>query len=212
MLDLIIGRRELGKTTLAVSLCRHFSTRVIFDPRHMIKTSPIILYETSQVRGVLYELLNEQAEIIVRPNFDVDETFDAMCGEIYRWLKDNPGEPFCLLIDEVRFLEAPEQNSFFDHIVRCVPRSDVTVVLTCHRLVDLATDLRAISDYWLIFRLTLAADMDRVRERCGEEVAVAVENLNPFEYVIWDDSKGVWKIRTDKETWKVDLDKIPVTA
>jgi hypothetical protein len=206
MLDLVIGRRELGKTTLAVSLCRYFSTRVIFDPRHMIHTTDDILSD-GQIEGTLYSMLDDRAEIIVRPHFDKEATFAAMCEEIYHWLKDNPGEPFCLLIDEARFVKTPEENPHFDYIVRCTPRDVTTVIMTCHGIVDISPDLRRVADYWILFRLTMEADLDRVRERCGEDVAEAVQHLNPFEYVLWDDAKAVWKKHSEKEQWYINLEQ-----
>ena len=206
MLDLIIGRRELGKTTLAVSLCRHFDTRVIFDPRHMINVTSDVLTSAASVDGVLYEMLNDRAEIVNRPDFDVEGTFAAMCSEIYSWLRDNPDENFCLLIDEARFVPNPEENPHFDYIVRCTPRSNVTVVLTCHGIVDVSPDLRRVADYWLLFRLTMEADIDRVRERCGDAVAEEVQHLEPFEYVAWNDANASWRKHSDKTRWYVPLE------
>jgi hypothetical protein len=205
MLDLIIGRRELGKTTLAVSLSRHFSTRVIFDPRHMIHTTSDILTD-GEIEGVLYGMLDERAEIIVRPHFDKEQTFAAMCAEIYSWLKDNPGEPFCLLVDEARFVRTPEENPHFDYIVRCTPRIDTTVIMTCHGIVDISPDLRRVADYWILFRLTMEADLDRVRERCGNMVAEEVQKLEPFEYIVWNDATSAWRKHLDKERWYTPLE------
>lgn len=206
MLDLIIGRRELGKTTLAVSLCRHFSTRVIFDPRHMIHTTSDILTD-GQIEGVLYDMLDERAEIIVRPHFDKEQTFAAMCSEIYSWLKDNPGEPFCLLVDEARFVKTPEDNPHFDYIVRCTPRINTSVIMTCHGIVDISPDLRRVADYWILFRLTMETDLDRVRERCGNEVAEEVQKLDSYQYVVWNDATASWRKYADKTAWYVPLEE-----
>ena len=206
MLDLIVGRRELGKTTLAVSLSRHFATRVIFDPRHMIDTTADVLGD-GQITGVLYEMLDTRSEIIVRPSFEKEEVFNQMCVEIYAWLRDNPGEPFCFLLDEARFVKEPEKNPYFDYIVRCTPRVDVTVIMTCHGIVDISPDLRRVADYWILFRLTMEADLDRVRERCGEQVAEEVQKLEPFEYVVWNDARGVWAKYADKTAWFVPLER-----
>lgn len=205
MLDLIIGRRELGKTTLAVHLSRHFSTRVIFDPRHMIHTTSDILVE-GQISGVLYEMLDDRAEIIVRPRFNVQEAFEEMCLEIFNWIEDNPDEQLFLLLDEVRFLKNPEENLHFSYIVRCTKREKVTVALTCHGVTDITTDLRRIADFWILFKLTLEADLDRVRERCGEEVAIAVQGLNPYEYIVWNDSIASWKKHSERSKWYVSLE------
>jgi len=207
MLDLLIGKRELGKTTLGVSLSRSFTTRVIFDPRHMINVTSDVLTSAAQIEGgVLYDLLNDRQEIVVRPDFDVENTFAAMCAEIYAWLRDNPGESFCLMVDEARFVPNPEQNAHFDYIVRCTPRTDVTVILTCHGIVDVSPDLRRVADYWILFRLTMEADLDRVRERCGNDVADAVQQLAPYEYIVWNDANSSWRKHSDRTRWYVPLE------
>ena len=204
LLDLIIGKRELGKTTLAVSVSHHFTTRVIFDPRHMINTTSDILTDQN-VEALLYEMLNDRAEIIVRPHFDKEKVFAEMCKQIYLWIHDNPEEPFCLLIDEARFVSKPEENQHFDYIVRCTDRETVSVILTCHGVVDISPDLRRIADYWVLFRLTMEADLDRVRERCGDAVADAVQQLAPFEYIVWNDSISNYRKHSEKEKWYVKL-------
>lgn len=205
MLSLIIGRRELGKTTLAVNLARHCSTRVIFDPRHMINTSRCILVD-SQIRSDLYNVLNVEAEIIVRPKFDKEAAFEATCEEIYQWLEDNPGEPLCFLIDESRFVSEPEKNQHFDYIVRCLPSRQVSVILTCHGIIDVSTDLRRIADYLIFFKLTMESDLDRVRERCGDSVADEVQKLEPFQYIVWNDQKSTWAKKTEPRKWYVKLE------
>lgn len=204
MLDLMVGRRELGKTTLAVHVSRFFPTRVNFDPRHMIFTTPDILYD-DQVSEGLYELLNTRAEITIRPNFDKEKVFADTCEVIYLWLRDNPGEEFCLLIDECRFIRNPEKNPHFDYIVRCTPRSEVSVILTCHGIVDVSPDLRRIADFLVLFQLTMAADIETVREKCGDEVAEEVQKLEPYQYIVWNDSIHLWRKHTEKEKWYVPL-------
>ena len=207
MLDLVIGKRELGKTTFAVSLTREFPTRVIYDPRHMIHTTDDILTGTVPVQSALYEMLNDRAEIIVRPDYDMEGTFTAMCEGIDAWIRDNPGEAFCLLLDEARFIKAPEAIPQFDFIVRCTPRSNVTVILTCHGVVDVSPDLRRIADYWILFLLTMEADLDRVRERCGDTVADEVQKLNSYEYIVWNDANSTWRKHTERQRWYVPLER-----
>jgi hypothetical protein len=210
MLDLIIGKRELGKTTLALSIAGSFETRVIFDPRHMIETTSDILNERT-ISGNLYEMLEMRSEVIVRPYFDVETCFSLMCDEIYDWLQDNSGKRFCLVIDECRFVKEPEKNPKFDFIVRCTNRSRVTVIMTCHGIVDVSPDLRRVADYWIMFRLTMEADIDRVRERCGDDVAEAVQKLGPYQYIVWNDANATWKAHLDSTKWFVPM-KTPIIS
>jgi hypothetical protein len=206
MLDLFIGKRELGKTTLAVSVSQFYDTRVIFDPRHMINTTNDVLTE-GNIKGALYEMLNDRADVIIRPTFDKQRAFDEMCREIYDWIRDNPDERFCLIIDEVRFIEMPEANQYFDFIVRCTNRSMVAVLMTMHGVVDVSTDLRRVADYWVLFQITLDADLDRIRERCGDEIAEQVQKLKPYQYIVWNDSNGTSRTYTDSSKWFVPINR-----
>ena len=160
MLDLTIGRRELGKTTLAVHIARSFKRRVIWDPRHMINTSEVILNDVT-IDGI-YDALEKYDEIIVRPNFDVEETFERMCEEIQGWITENPDVTFCLLLDEIRFTPKPDDEKHFNWLVRCTARDTVSVVVTAHGVPDINTNLRRIADYWILFQLTLEADLQTV--------------------------------------------------
>jgi hypothetical protein len=205
MLILCIGRRELGKTTLAVSIARHYDTRIIFDPRHMINTTSDVLNEGG-ISGVLYSMLDTRSEIIVQPHFDKQAAFSAMCSEIYDWLQDNPGERVCILVDEIRFVLL--DDPFFDFLIRCTPRKDVAIILTAHGIVDVPTDLRRIADIWCIFQITLSNDLEKIEEKAGAEVAADVASLQPYEFVVWDDSVGRSRKNLDKASWFVPLDTL----
>jgi hypothetical protein len=206
MLIMCIGRRELGKTTFAVRLSRDFDKRVFFDPRNMIHTSDVILTD-NQITGVLYEMIDTQNEIVIQPSFEVEKSFYDTCEEIFAWLKDNPGKKFCFLFDESRFVKNPEQNRYFDSIVRCMPSADVAVIITAHGVPDINTHLRRIADYWILFQLTLEADIDTVRERCGNEVANEVQKLKPYEYIVWDDGRRRWRKETNSQKWFVQINE-----
>jgi hypothetical protein len=204
MLVLDIGRRELGKTTLGLHIARYYDTRVLWDPRHMISTTNDILTD-GQVTGVLYGMLETRNEIIIRPEFNVEQTFEEMCMEIFDWLKDNPGKRFALLFDEARFVKNPEQNKYFDSIVRCMPSKDVAVIITAHGVPDINTHLRRIADFWIIFQLTLEADIQTVRERCGNIVATEVQSLKPYQFIIWDDGRQKFRKELNSQKWYTPL-------
>jgi hypothetical protein len=203
MLILNIGKRELGKTTLAVSISQKYDTCVTFDPRHMIDTTSDIIGDNGI--DALSQLMATRNDIIVRPEYEIEETFDRMCQKIIPYIKRHPNESFCLLIDESRFVPSPEKIKSFDYIVRCTQRSKVAVIMTCHGIVDISTNLRRIADFWVLFHMTLNADLDTIYEKCGAEVVDAVKNLKPFEYVVWNDSNSTWKKHTDSQRWYVPL-------
>lgn len=204
MLILCIGRRELGKTTLAVSTAQRSPTRVFFDPRHMINTVSDVLNENSLADNTLYDMLDTRAEIVIQPYFDKQKAFSEMCEQIYQWLQDNPGEEIAVLVDEVRFVEL--EDAYFDYLIRCTPRAKVKIILTAHRVVDVPTDLRGIADVWCLFKMTLANDLEKIEEGTNAEVAREVADLRPYEFVVWDDSVGRSRKNLDKASWFVPLD------
>lgn len=203
MLDLTIGRRELGKTTLAVHIARSFKRRVIWDPRHMINTSEVILNDVT-IDGI-YDALEKYDEIIVRPNFDVEETFERMCEEIQGWITEHPEITFCLLLDEIRFTPKPDDEKHFNWLVRCTARDTVSVVVTAHGVPDINTNLRRIADYWILFQLTLEADLQTVFERCGKEVVKEVQKLKPYQFIVWNDGDRTWRKETEPSKWFISL-------
>lgn len=203
MLILNIGKRELGKTTLAVSISKEYDTAVTFDPRHMIETTSDVI--TDAGIGALYQMMETRNDIIVRPVYDIEGTFEKMCQQIVDYVQAHPDESFCLLVDESRFVPNPEKIKAFDYIVRCTSRRKIAVIMTCHGIVDISTNLRRIADYWVLFHMTLNADLDTIYEKCGEEVVTAVKSLKPFEYVVWNDSNSTWQKKTDPQRWYVPL-------
>jgi hypothetical protein len=45
-----------------------------------------------------------------------------------------------------------------------------------------------------------------VRERCGEQVANEVQQLEPYEYIVWNDAISTWRKHSDKASWYVPLE------
>lgn len=203
MLNLCIGRRELGKTTLAVHLARFYQKRVLWDPRHMISTSDVILDDTN-IEG-LYDAISRYDEVIVRAHFNVEETFEIMCEQIQSWITENQGTTFCLLLDEIRFTPKPDDEQNFNWIVRCTPRETVSVIVTAHGVPDINTNMRRIADYWILFQLTLEADLQTVLERCGKQVEKETQKLKPYQFIVWNDGNRTWRKETEPGKWFVSL-------
>lgn len=204
MITVILGRRELGKSTLALFIARQTSTRVIFDPRKQYSTSTAIF--TGQVGPEFFEALDTRSEIIVQPTFNVIQTFEQMCEELSDWIGENPNEPLTLLVDEARFVETSSGiNPYFDWILRCTPRKTVNVIFTAHRPVDIAVDIRSIADFWIMFHTTQEHDLKVIGERCGPQVEEIVRELKPQELVIWNDSRATYRKEMDRGKWFVPM-------
>lgn len=201
---LCIGRKEQGKTTLGYFLAHNFPTRVIFDPREHFNTGGTVIEEGAG----LYNLLDDTAEVIVKPPDHYPEHFEIVCDELRRWIRDNHEEEFALLVDEAYDIKTPEyMPASLDWLMRKTKRKQTRIIFTAHRPVDISTDIRALSDNWLIFQSTQEHDLRIIRERCGDEVVEQVAQLNPREFINWDDSIGKWTKFSESNRWYMPLEK-----
>lgn len=202
MIILCIGRREQGKTTLGYYLARQFPTRVIFDPREAFFTSETVLSSASG----LYESLDTETEIIIKPEEFIPENFALVCDDLRAWVRDNREEEFSFLVDEAYDVKTPDNMpQSLDWLMRKTKRKQCRIIFTAHRPIDLATDIRALSDNWLIFQTTQEHDLRVIRERCGEEVETQVQILKEREFINWNDSIGSWKKFDNPHAWYVSL-------
>lgn len=203
-----IGMREHGKTTFAYSLAHQKPTRVILDPKNSFYTSPI----RRQNADDLYNLLNEQEEIIISPDVQPGppEVFAQTCDELMEWVRNNPEEPFAFLVDESRDVDlSSEIPTSFDWLIRKTPRKMSFIIMTVHRPVeDIPPSIRGIGDRYCFFRVSEPADLDSIRRRVGDEATEVIKNLGPYEFVHWNANTGEWQKMSNADEWFVDLHKL----
>ncbi len=201
---LCIGRKEQGKTTLGYFLAHNFPTRVIFDPREAFFTGGEIVDNG----GELYSMLDDTAEIIVKPEDHYPEHFEIVCDQLRMWIKQNREEEFSLLVDEAYDVNTPEHMpASLDWLMRKTKRAQSRLIFTAHRPIDVSTDIRALSDNWFIFQSTQEHDLRIIAERCGREVADEVQKLGPRQFINWNDSVGSWSKYSDSNSWYMPLQK-----
>lgn len=208
MITVIIGFTGQGKTTLAEYISRRSTTRLKFDPRLQFHTTQDIL---PNEQG-LYELLDDRYEVIVQPGrgVAVEEDFDNVCRVLADWIEDNPGENVCLLVDEGRLVGLDQKNVSlnFDWILRSAREgSPISVVITCHRPVDVSTNIRAIANRLIFFRVMLPGDLDAIEAQCGPEVVEQVRLLLDKQFITWNNSRQQWRKISDPAAWKVNIDE-----
>lgn len=209
---LLLGRRRLGKTTLAYSMARKCPRRIIFDPRGQIFSEGLRV----STPGLLSEAIGDMSddkdpltEIIVTPDHDVQAMFDQCAGHVKDWAKDYANASprtsgLMFLIDEVRFVKLLDSPNF-EYVMRAAPPELINIAITGHRPADIVTDVRAISDVWLMFRCTQEHDLKVIKERCGEYVATKVAALQPHEFIKWDDATATASEFKNPKAWYVPL-------
>lgn len=212
MIYLDLGRRERGKTTLAVYMARKCPYQVIFDPRGLVRpTSGVRVKNWTQLNNAAGRMADTDpkqhiTEIIVTPDDDPHVLFDRTARVVKAWAEDFPDRAHSMMfvVDEARFVKL-QGSPAFGWILRASPRELFHVVITAHRPSDIPTDIRAIADHWLLFRSTQEHDLAVIEDRCGDRVAREVRNLNAFEYVHWDDSTGVYSVNKNPQSWFIAL-------
>jgi hypothetical protein len=155
----------------------------------------------------LDELLDTRSEIIVQPREYVRSAFSQVCRSFADWIEENPGEQAVLLADEVRFIDTPNtEYPSLDRIIRFGDPERVGVIMTAHRPGDISTDIRAIADFWCMFKTTQEHDLRVIDQRCGPQVAELVSRLERQQYVVWSDGEGTYTVKTDSTKWKVNIE------
>jgi hypothetical protein len=206
MIYLCLGRREQGKTTLALYLTRRERARVVFDPRGLVP-SPRRVTSAIEVRSSFDDLWvaskRATTQVVITPETSVQPMFERTSSEVKRWVREPGADPIAYVVDELRFVD-PNTDAF-DWLCRCATRQQVIIVATAHRPTDVPTDLRAIADVWCLFQTTQEHDLDLIETRCSVQVRNAVAKLKPREFVVWDDTRGLMDRHIDPTLWYVPL-------
>ena len=202
MIYLCLGRREQGKTTLALYLTRTHRARVLFDPRGLIP-APVRVTRLSEIQPAFDNLWTDVKEgpqtIVLTPDGRVQPFFERTAEEVKRWVREPHAPSIAFLVDELRFVDP--NTEAFDWLCRCATRAQVTIVATAHRPTDVPTDLRAITDVWCLFQATQEHDLQVIETRCSAATRADVQRLKPREFIVWDDTRGVRTAYLDPRVW-----------
>ena len=198
---ILVGRRQLGKSTLARYMAHAKTPRIFIDPRAQWKAPRI--YRREQAEEMLEDLENG-VDLVVQPA-EKQPTIDAMASVASLWLSEEivpdghePQRQLSVVLDEAGTYDLDAWDWFFR---TCDPKR-TTIVLTAHRPQDIETTVRAIADYWCIFRTTQTHDLKAIEDRTSELVVLEVQALKPFEFVQWNDALGEMEVNRNPAAWK----------
>jgi hypothetical protein len=200
MIIVVIGRRELGKTTLATYLAHKRTPRLIIDPRAQWDSEQQVVYRAFDFDAMLDDLQSGR-DVVVQP-IDLQITIDQTAKLANFWFQERTvadgARKLSVVFDEAGLYELRS----WDWMMRCSPRAYTSIVLTAHRPSDISTSIRALADTWCIFRTTQRHDLDAIAERCGELVERQVQDLRPYEFVAWDDAKAEMTVHRNPAAWR----------
>lgn len=207
MIYLIIGRRERGKTSLAMFMARKKAKRAVLDPRHMIHavTADRVHWaqETPDAVAGLLESPEFPDELIYSPaEDDLDAAFTYYAGALKRAAMEFPDREWAIVIDEASFFDL--ESPAFQWLAKCTPREKVHLFITAHRPQDIPTSIRSIADHWCVFAIRQEHDLKALRDR-SEALARTVEKLQGREFAWWDDALGELRVNRSSESWRLSL-------
>lgn len=222
------GRREEGKTTLAMFLARKYHKGiVVFDPRGMI--GGIIVYNVDDLECAIEEGEWNNGPIVFRyDEGDPEEKFEELCEVLFPPRFSLGG--FSLVVDEAGFLQNPQYiNKAFSRAIKQHPteatgpiHESVAIIQTNHRLADFNNTCKALMNELFIFQTTLTGDLKTLDEHTGgsREISSIVQNLEQHHcvrYLYGRQPKGMkqYEVWNDPSAWFYDfkrgvsMDNIP---
>lgn len=201
MIYVVIGRRELGKTTLARYLGHARTPRIILDPRAQWQPNGETIFESRD--HVNYEDtitdLENGLDVLIQPD-DLPSSVRSMAAPSREYISHGQERTLTIIFDEAG-LYRDELRSSWGWMIRCSPRERTTIVLTAHRPADISTDIRSLADVWCIFRTVQEHDLEAIEDRCGPEVRAIVQTLKPYEFVSWNDAKAEYQVHKNPKAW-----------
>ncbi len=200
MIFIDIGRRELGKTTLGRYQVFSRTPRIIVDPRAQfvaLPNSEFARYNAVKSEEML-EDLQAGIDVVLQPR-ELQISVNNLANVAAIWFQedDTNARQLSILLDEAGLYDLGS----WDWMMRCSPRQRTNIILTAHRPADVSTSIRALADTWCIFRTTQRHDLDAIEERCGEVVMRHVQELEPYQFVEWDDAKARMTIHKNPGAW-----------
>lgn len=206
MIYALIGRRELGKTTLAMYCARKFAKRAVLDPRGMIHfPTAERVHSAADAGEAVAEMLGDPdvSEVVYHPTEDdLDLAFSQFAAGLKQAALEYPEVTWAIVIDEASFfdLNAPS----FQWLLKCTPRERVHVFITAHRPQDIPTRVRSIADHWLVFSIRQEHDLKAIRDR-NERFADVVGQLRERDFAHWNDALASLRVNRSAASWRVNL-------
>lgn len=226
---LIMGRRGLGKTTLAEFIALKLNpNRVAFDPGDQyqdfaVRTSDLEVVRDEFERDWQDEPLSLSYIPPVGPDPAADQVepfWNSFANLLWEFTgRHEGGASYSLIIDEASELQSPAYvNPWLMRFIRRAPRRErgdvnpVETIQTFHRPQDLNGIVASQVDEFYIFKMTKERDLEVIAKEWGDEVAQAVKGLrspktNPpgRDVLKLDQETSKWEVITDPSTWYVDI-------
>jgi hypothetical protein len=208
------GRREEGKTTLAIALAKQrHSGIVVFDPRAMVVGVPV--YGVDDLEDAIDEGVWREHIISYRfDSGDSAEELGALCDFMFppRFTKG----AFAFIVDEAgdnKIQTAHSIHPSLDRVVRQHPTRPpefaVTVIQTSHRLADFNGATKSLLDELYIFNTSSPRDLLALEEHTQMPDLIPIVTTLPkhhcvrYKYSRQEEGISQYEVWDEPEEWNV---------
>jgi hypothetical protein len=221
---IIVGRRGLGKSTLADYKASELNrNRIFFDPGNQFHNVNFKTSEIDELVEKLEEWPEDEPFIIsyVPPHGDIEASWNVFAAQLWSFIGQFEGAAsFVLTIDEAHRLQNPHYiNQWLDDYIRRSPRRErddsnpIDLIQTTHMPQDLFRVSWGESDYVYFFNVFQKNALKAIEEQFSEkipDVRELVANLKTpktggREVLEIESETGQYRIITDPSEWHTDI-------
>jgi AAA domain-containing protein len=185
---LVIGRRGLGKSTLAEHEAQELNAnRIYFDPGNQFHNVAFKTSDLDEFFDRLESWPDDEPFVIAYtpPKGNVEKNWDMFASRLWDYVGTHEGAAsFVFIIDESHRLQSAQYiNDMLDEFIRRSPRRErgdsnpIDLIQTTHYPQDLNRTSWGESDYIFFFNVFHKRARKAIEEQFGPEVADQVANL-----------------------------------
>lgn len=214
MISMVIGRREEGKTTLALYIAFLWSPRVIIlDTRRQFNIG-----EPVNSLSELDDAIEQNVPVIVyQPMSEEDEQESGELARdiMARGMEHMPGNRFTFLIDEAGEVAKHGQAvKALRKMIKFVRLDTVNVILCCHRPTDVDPIFRSLMTDFCLFRVNGDRDIEWLEgiDSITPQAIATVQKLPRHHWIHLKPGHDEFQVFSEPEKWFVRYDSQEAVA
>lgn len=221
---LIIGRRGLGKSNLAMYEANLLNpNQVYFDPGNQFHNVDYKTEDLLELIKTLEDWPGDQTFVVsyVPPKGNIEVSWNNFAAAIWDFTGQHEGAAsFVLIIDEAHRIQSPQMvNDWLDEFIRRAPRRErndgnpIDIIQTTHCPQDLHRVSWAESDYVFFFNIFDKRALKAIDEQFGGKIENVVELVSTLktpktggrEVLVIESETGAHRVIENPQEWFTDI-------
>jgi len=217
---LVIGRRGLGKSTLAMWKADELNgNQIYFDPGNQFQNVDLKTYDLKEFQERLENWPEDESFVIsyVPPKGNVEAWWNLFASTVWDFTGVHDGaSSFVLVIDEAHRIQSPQTiNDNLDEFIRRSPRRErgdanpIDIIQTTHLPQDLFRVSWSESDYVYFFNVFDKRALKAIDEQYGTKIPNVTELVSNLkspktggrEVLEIESETGAYRIITNEAEW-----------